>query len=157
MINLSIKYLFFFILIWSRHNFAYDNALSAFAENVLKLINIFQAQSEMIVDWFRNNQMIIIADKFQVIIMDKKEGDHTNENIVFDNKQIKSVPSFEPLVTQIDNKLDCISHISRTCKSAENQLNALIRLQKFLSFEEIKILINIYLSLTLIIASLNKT
>ena len=142
--NLSINDLFFFILIASVHNFADDNTLSAFAENVSKLINILQSESEVITDWFKKNQMIVNPDKFQVIIIDKKKGDHTNENVVIDNKQIKTVPSVELLGIQLDDQLNFIPHISNICKSAANQLNALIRLQKFLSFKEKKILINSY-------------
>ena len=71
--NLSINDLFFSILIASVHNFADDNTLSAFAENVSKLINILQSESEVITDWFRKNQMIVNPDKFQVIIMDEKK------------------------------------------------------------------------------------
>ena len=40
--KISINDLFLFILIAMVHNFADDNTLSAFAENVLKLINILQ-------------------------------------------------------------------------------------------------------------------
>ena len=29
--------------------------------------------------------MIVNPDKFQVIIIDKKKSDHTNENVVIDN------------------------------------------------------------------------
>ena len=93
----SMNDLFFFILIASVHNFADDNTLSAFAENVSKLINILQSESEVITDWFKKNQMIVNPDKFQVIIIDKKKGDHTNENVVIDNKQIKTVSSVELL------------------------------------------------------------
>ena len=137
--NLSINDLFFFILIASVHNFADDNRLSAFAENVSKLINILQSESEVITDWFKKNQMIVNPDKFQVIIIDKKKGDHTNENVVIDNKQIKTVSSVELLGIQLDDKFNCSPHMSNICKSAANQLNALIRLQKFLSFKEKKI------------------
>ena len=76
--NLSINNLFCFILIASLHNFSDHNTLSAFAENVSKLINILQRESEVITDWFKKNQMIVNPDKFQVIIIDKKKGDHTN-------------------------------------------------------------------------------
>ena len=85
----------------------------------------------MITDWFKKNQMIVNPDKFQVIIIDKKKGDHANENVVIDNKQIKSVPSVELLGIQLDDKLNFSSHISNICKSAANQLNTLIRLQSF--------------------------
>ena len=46
--NLSINDLFFFILIASVHNFADDNTLSAFTEDVSKLISILQSESEVI-------------------------------------------------------------------------------------------------------------
>ena len=109
-----------------------------------------QSESEVITDWFKKNQMIVNPDKFQVIIIDKKKGDHTNENVVIDNKQIKTVSSVELLGIQLDDKLNCSPHMSNICKSAANQLNALIRLQKFLSFKEKKVLISIFW-LTLII------
>ena len=71
--NRSINDLFFFILIASVHNFTDDNRLSAFAENVSELINILQGESEVITDWFKENQMIVNPEKFRVIIIDKKE------------------------------------------------------------------------------------
>ena len=142
--NLSIKDLFFFILIASVHNFADDNTLSAFAENVSKLINILQSKSEVITNWFKKNQMIVNPGKLEVITIDKNKGDHTNENVFIHNKQIRTAPSVELLGIQLDDKLNFSPHSSTICKSAANQLNALIRLQKFLSFKEKKILINCY-------------
>ena len=35
--------------------------------------------------------MIVNPDKIQVMIIYKEKGDHTNENLVIDNKQIKIV------------------------------------------------------------------
>ena len=91
-----------------------------------------------------SRNMIVNPDRFQVIIIDKKKGDHTNENAVIDNKQIKTVPSVELLGIQLDDKLDFSPDIINICKSAANQLNALIRLQNFLGFKENEILINSY-------------
>ena len=51
---------------------------------------------------------------------------------------------FELFRIQLDDKLNFSPHISNIYKSAANQLNALVRLQKFLSFKEKKILINSY-------------
>ena len=128
MFNLSINDLCFFILIASVHNFA--AFYTTFAENVSKLINILQSESEVITDWFKKKQLIVNPDKFQVSIIYKKKGDHTNENAVIDNKQTKNVPSVELLGIQLDDKLNFSPHISNICKSPANQLNALIRLQK---------------------------
>ena len=130
MFILSINDLCFVILIVSVHNFADDNTLSAFAENVSKLVNVLQSNYEVITGWFKKNQMIVNPDKFQVTIIDKKKGDQTNENAVIDNKQIKNLPSVELLGIQLGDKLNFSPHISNICKSLANQLNALIRLQK---------------------------
>ena len=119
--NLSINDLLFFILIASVHDFADDNTLSAFAETVSKLINILQSDSEVITDWFKKNQMIVNPDKFQIIILDKKKGDHTNENVVIDNKKIKTVPLVEFLGIQLDDKLTFSPHIRNMCKSVFHQ------------------------------------
>ena len=55
----------------SLHNFADDNTLSAFAETILELIDILQSGSEIVIDWFKNNKMIVNPDKFQAILLDK--------------------------------------------------------------------------------------
>ena len=47
---------------------------------------------------------------------------------------VRSVSSVELLGIQIDDKLNFNLHISKICKCATNQLNALIQLKQFLSF-----------------------
>ena len=63
--NLSMNDLLFFVSDVSLHNFADDNTLSAFAETILELIDILQSGSEIVIDWFKNNKMIVNPDKFQ--------------------------------------------------------------------------------------------
>ena len=101
--------------------------MSAFPDNVSKLIGVLQSESEVILEYFKKNQTIENPDKFQVITIDKKKGDHTNENIVINTKQIKSVPSIELSRIQLNNKLNFISHMDNIFMSAPNPFNALIR------------------------------
>ena len=126
----------------SLYNFADDNTLSAFATTVSELIKILESESEVVIDWFKINKMVVNPDKFQAIILDKRKRDHTDEHIIVDNQQIKVVSSVKLLGLQLDHKLNFNLHISNICKYAANQLNALIRL--FMNFEENKILINSY-------------
>ena len=88
--------------------------------------------------------MAVNPNKFQAIILHKRKRDHTNELITVDNQQIKVVSSVKLLDSQLDDKLSFNLHISNICKSAANQLNALIRLKKFMNFEEKEILMNSY-------------
>ena len=68
--NLSINDLFFFIEKASMHNFADANTLSAWGETVSKLIDMVESESNIAIDWFTKNEMIINPDKFQAIILD---------------------------------------------------------------------------------------
>ena len=75
--------------------------------------------------------MIVNPRKFQAIIIDKRKQDHTNE--IF---KIQVATQVRLRRVEIDNKLNFEQHINRICKSAANQLNALIRLKRFLGFQE---------------------
>ena len=87
-------------------------------------------------DWFKKNMMVVNPDKFQAIVLDKPKRDHTNERITFDNQQTKVMWSVKLLGVRLDDKLNFNLHISNIRRSAANQLNALIRLKKFINFEE---------------------
>ena len=57
---------------------------------------------------------------------------------------MKTLSSVKILGVHIDDKLTFDLHITKTCKSTANKLQAPIRLRMFLSFEEKKTLINSY-------------
>ena len=57
--------------------------------------------------------------KFQAIIFDKHEGNHTK-------KEMKAVSNFKLLGIAIDDKPNFYHRINNICKFASNQLNALI-------------------------------
>ena len=92
--------------------------------------------------------MIVNPGNFQAIIIDKKNKCHTNETLInfwkIGDKIIKVSSSVKLLRVKIDDQLNFNLHISNICRSAANQLNALIRLKLFLDFEEKKTLINSY-------------
>ena len=122
------------------HNFADDNSLSAAAKTVTELKNTLQSESEVIINWFKNNKMIVNPEKFQAIILDKQKRDYSNETIndkiiIKHHKTVETVSSVRLLGIQLDDKLNFSPHVSNICKSAANQLTALIRLNNFLCFE----------------------
>ena len=74
----------------------------------------------------------------------KNKGNHTNRIININQKEIKAVAKVKLLGIEISDKLNFNNHISNICKSASNQLNALIRLKHLLGFEERKVLVNAF-------------
>ena len=99
--NLSINNLLFFVSEVLLNNFADENTLSAFAETILELIDVLQSGSEIVIDWFKNNKMIVNPDKFQAILLDK--SDHTNQRIAVNNQNITVVSSEELLGIDDEN------------------------------------------------------
>ena len=115
-----------------------------FEETIQNLIAILENESNTVIEWFQNNKMMVNPGKFQAIIIDKKKKCHTNETLKIGDKIIKASSSVKLLGVQIDDQLNFNLHISNICRSAANQLDALIRLKLFLDFEEKKTLINSY-------------
>ena len=134
----------FFYVIETAHNFANENTLTAFANNIQNLINLLEPECSVAIKWFKDNKMIVNPGKFQAIILDKKKNNHTQEIIKIDKNVVKVKSSVKLLGVQIDSELNFNLHIANICRSAANQLNALIRLKNFLGFQEKKVLINSY-------------
>ena len=143
--DFSINDLFFFIESSSIYHFAHDNTLAARANTISDLINKLESDSNVAIEWFKMNKIIVNPDKFEAIVLNKKRTDLTNTNFQVDNQVIKSVSPVQVLAIQIDDKLNSNLHISKICKSAANQLNALTRLKQFLSFHAKEVLINSYI------------
>ena len=90
--------------------------------------------------------MIVNPRKFQVIIIDKRKEDHTNKIFKIGSMEIKVASQVKLLGVEI-NMLNFKQHINRIRKSAANNLNALIRLKRFLAFQERNVLVNSFCSI----------
>ena len=126
----------------SLYNFSNDNTLSAPAATVSRFIKTLESEYEVTIDRFKKNKVVLNLGKFQAIVLDKQKCDDANEQITFDNQQIKAVSSLKLLGVKLDKNfnLDMIN----ICKLTGNQLNALIRRKSFVNFEEKKILMCSY-------------
>ena len=85
--NIFFNDLFCFILVGLAHNFADDKTLSSFAKTIENLISILESESEIAINWFKNNHMIVNPGKFQAIIFDKHKGNCTNRTININQKK----------------------------------------------------------------------
>ena len=113
------------------HNFADDNTITAVCDQLADLIKILEAEGELSVGWFRENEMVVNSDKFQAIILNRKEAQAAHK-LIIDNKEIKTTNSIKLLGINIDDQVRFNDHISILCSKATMQLNALSRLQKYM-------------------------
>ena len=123
------------------HNFGDDNTITVVCDQLADLIKILEAEGELSVGWFRENEMVVNSDKFQAIILNRKEAQAAHK-LIIDNKEIKTTNSIKLLGININDQLKFNEHISILCSSAAMQLNGLSRLQKYLGKSEKEAIIN---------------
>ena len=143
--NLFINDLFLWIDQSQLSNFADDNTISAFAESIPELIKILESESNIAIDWFKNNDMIVNPDKFHAIIINKNGRFTETHNLNIGGEQIESEKSVPVLGIEIDYKLKFNKHISKLCKRAAGQLNAISRLRNAVSDKSKEILIQSFI------------
>ena len=88
--------------------------------------------------------MVVNSDKFQAIILNKKEAQGTHKSII-DSKKIKATNPIKLLGINIDDQLKFSGHISILCSKAAMQLNALSRLKKYMGKSEKEVIINSFI------------
>ena len=81
-----------------------------------------------------------------MFISKKKNALPRNLKLWINNTEITPQPSVELLGATIDNEFKFDQHISRLCKSAGCQLDALFRLKNYLNFEQKKVLIETFVN-----------
>ena len=142
--NIFLNDLFLCLKKTSLHNFAEDNTITTVCDLLADLIKILETEGELSVGWLREYEMVVNSDKFQVIILNKKEAQAAHK-LIIDNKEIKTTNSIKLLGINIDDQLRFNEPNSILCSKATMQLNALSRLQKYMGKSEKEAIINSFI------------
>ena len=70
--------------------------------------------------WFKNNELVVNSDKFQAIILNRKET-QAIQKLIIDNKEVKTTNSIKLLGINIDDQLKFNEHISILCSKTAMQ------------------------------------
>ena len=141
--NIFINDLFLFINEVELANFADDNTIYAAKKNVEELIKVLEKESNTAIDWFKMNDMIVNPDKFQAMILSSNKKENKFD-LKINNSIISSEKSVTLLGIEIDNKLNFDKQVSNICRKANNQLNAIGRIQNYLGEKGKKTILNTF-------------
>ena len=86
-------------------NSADDNAISVASKKRDTLLEKLKNESESAVNWFRDKNMIVNQDKFQLMILQKSTKKVIQEKLQIDNSEIRCENLVTPLGITIDNRL----------------------------------------------------
>ena len=56
-------------------NFVNDNTITATCNTLAELLKTLKQETQSAVSWFKQNQMIVNADKLKAMILNKKESE----------------------------------------------------------------------------------
>ena len=132
MFNVFINDIFYFIKHSSLYNYADDNTLSFSSPDYDILISTLEAESQVLIDWFKDNKMQANPDKFQVLAVGKKTF-AKNPSIKIQNNILSCEETVKLLGIDIDYQLKFDQRISNLCRKASQQLNVLKRLGSYLT------------------------
>ena len=122
-------------------NFADDNPITVTFNTLTELLKTLEQKSESAVSWLKQNELIVNADKFQAIILNKKESE-AKYKLTIGNNDIESTKSVTLLGITIDGRLRFDQHKSNLCSNDVMQLNTLGRLQKYMGKSEKVVIVN---------------
>ena len=138
--NIFLNDIFFFVKDSKITNYADDNTPYATEDSVEKLLETLERETNILLDWFKCNEMKSNTDKCYLIIVNNQ-----NNDIKVGNDVIISGNSVKLLGVTIDNKLNFNEHVDNICKKANNKLQALARIAKYLSPDKLRIIMKTFI------------
>ena len=109
-------------------------------ENIERLLSTLENETDIILDWFRKNEMKPNNDKCHLIVCNV---DNVFVNI--GNETIVTSDYVELLGVTIDKNLNFTDHVSKHCKKCNQKLHALARISKYLSKDKLKIIMKTFI------------
>ena len=100
--NIFLNDLFLWIKKSDLHNFAEDNTITAICNTLTGLLKTLEQDPESAVSCFKQIETIVNADKFQAIILNKKESE-AKYKLTIDNNDIESTKSVKLLGRKSDD------------------------------------------------------
>ena len=144
--NIFRNDIFYFINSSDLHNFADDNTISATASSVEDLVTDLERKGCTALDWLDTNKVIANPEKFKAIILQKtKSAEVLDVKIQIRGQEVAQTQELRLLGIKIDNELEFNKYISKICKSAADQLNALYRLGQYLNLQQSEVLVKSFI------------
>ena len=135
--NIYINDIFLFKEETDITNYADGNTPFVCCSNETEVINKLKHDSEIFIQWFKDNGLKLNEDKCKLIILSKQEN---NSTLSLGNEVITSSRSEKLLGITIDHKLTFNEHVENLCIKANQKLHALARISNYMSQDKLRII-----------------
>ena len=138
--NIFINDIFLFIDASYIANYADDNTQYATEKNVEELVKLFENETNVVLNWFKINEMKSNDDKCHLIVPNE-----TSVCVKVGQEIIKAEDSVTLLGVIIDDKLDFSSHVKLLLRRGNQKLHGLARISKYVSRDKLKLIMNTFI------------
>ena len=142
--NVFINDIFMFVEKSEICNFADDNTIYDYAEDLSNILENLKHDMKILLKWFRVNSLQANPGKFQFMILGRKK--RNSVKLIINSTEIEESKEVVLLGITIDNFLTFNEDIDNLCRTANYKLHALRRIRKYLSLEKAKRLWNAYIN-----------
>mgnify|MGYP001792265277 CR=1 FL=1 len=140
--NIFINDIFKFVHRSCICNYADDNTLYSFGKNFESIYQQLSFDFLSLKNWYYHNYLVLNPDKCYYMTFGIKKD---NENLKIEDLTISNVNEVKVLGVVIDNQLSFTPHIKRICSNANQKLNALFRVSKQMTNEQLNLLVNAFI------------
>ena len=140
--NIYINGIFLFLTNSNMSNYADDNTPYACENNIENVLNQLQNDSDILMNYFKNNYFKGNPDKFHMLL----SCSNNDLSINVDNYTIVNSNCVKLLGIKIDSKLKFDAHVEGICKKASQKLHALGRVSKYMSFKQRRIIMKSFIN-----------
>ena len=138
--NIFINDMFYFTKDSKLANYADDNTLYTVSETTTELLNILENETNLIIDWFRMNEMKLNNDKCHLFLCN-----HGNASVTLGREVITTSNSIELLGVKIDNNLNFTDYVTELYKKGNQKFHALSRISSYLDQRKLKIIMKTFI------------
>ena len=124
-------------------NFEDDNTLHSHDSNLPLILSNLEHDTRNLLYWFKINSLKAKPGKFQFMILGKKN--RVKYSLKIGCITVQEPDEAELLGITIDKALNFKKHIENLCPIAQYKLQALIRIRKYLTLDDTKLLGNVFI------------
>ena len=144
--NIFINDVFFFLDKTKIANYADDNTTYVIENDIMKLLKTLESETLSVLNWFRMNEMKANQGKCHLLIADINHKYYTSNSYIYlDNAFIENEESVKLLGVHIDQNLDFEGHIISLLKEGNKKLHALMRIQKYLTQDKLRLIMKTFI------------
>ena len=147
--NLFMNDIFYFMDKAKLANYADDTSTYLSDEGIFPFLHALKSETEVVLDWFRINEMKSNSDKCHLIVAENEHRPSyiSNSCIYLDGEKelLQSEEIVKLLGVLIDNKLTFKDHIKLLLRKGNQKLHALMRVSKYMSTEKLRMLMKAFI------------